>query len=415
MFRRTALIAALAHASVSAATFRASTAAELEKAAARLEPGDVLEVAGGSYRGQITLRSSGTPERPVIVRGVGEPRPAIVTSGGVRGGAALRVWSSHCVIEHLEITANRDAATGRGIYVVADGVTIRDCAVHDVAGQGIQSSDTSGALTLDRVEVFRCGSGMYAHQIYVATDNARFPRAVFRMSECYVHDGLGGNNVKSRAGRTELVGNWIEGAAFHELDLIGADPKGQQAPPGAVREDADIAGNVLRKRAGSRGAFARLGTDTTGASDGRYRFLHNTFVADADCRGPLTIFRTAAVQSLEVFNTVIDSPAAKVRLIDGAPGATTGAANWITARAADVPASWTGTLRGDDPGFRDVAALDFRPRAGSPLVGAGTPDARSPFDFPEPAEASLQPRTPSQPAQTRAKAERPEIGAFARP
>jgi len=46
-----------------------------------------------------------------------------------------------------------------------------------------------------------------------------------------VHDGNGGNGVKSRAERNEIYYNWIEGSLYHELELIGptrraASPKG---------------------------------------------------------------------------------------------------------------------------------------------------------------------------------------------
>lgn len=414
MLLRVAIASALAHASLCAATYRVGSAAEFEKTASRVKPGDVLEVEAGAYRGQITLRSSGTAEQPITVRGVGAQRPVIATSGGTAGGAVVRIWGSHVVLEHFEITGERDAKTARGLYVVADDVTIRDVLVRDVAGQGIQSSDTSGSLTLDRVEVQRCGTGQFAHQVYVATDNARFPKAVFRMLGCYLHDGSGGNNVKSRAGRTELIGNWIEGSAFHELDLIGADPKGQHAAPAAVREDADVVGNVFRKRAGSGGGFARLGTDTTGASDGRYRFVHNTFVVDPDARGPVTVFKLKSVQSVEATNNVFFSPTAKLQLVDGS-AATAGANNWICTRALAIPPQWKGTLRGDDPGFRDAKALDFRPSAGSPLIGAGASASVSPagFEFPHPHGApELQ---PTQPPRPRAKVEPPDIGAFSLP
>ena len=38
----------------------------------------------------------------------------------------------------------------------------------------------------------------------------------------------GGNAVKSRAQRNEIYYNWIEGAVYHELELIGPDPAGRQ-------------------------------------------------------------------------------------------------------------------------------------------------------------------------------------------
>jgi hypothetical protein len=408
-----------------AASLRAATerigprpTGELEAIASKLKPGDVLEVEGGAtWRGQITLRASGSPEHPITIRGVGSPRPVIATSGGVAGGAVVRFWGSHCVFENFEITGERDKATGRGLYVVADDVTIRDTLVRDVAGQGVQGSDSAGSLTLERVEVRRCGSGMFAHQVYVGTDNTRFPGAVFRMQGCYVHEGLGGNNVKSRAGRTELYGNWIEGSWGHELDLIGADPKGQHAPADAVREDADIVGNVLLKRPRSIGGFARLGTDTTGASNGRYRFFHNTFVVDPEVRGLVTVCKVREVETVEATNNVFFCTAAKLQLIDGQPVATTGANNWVTNRAATIPASWIGTLRGDDPGFRNAAALDFRLKAGSPLTGAGAKTSVSPpgFEFPKPLVApSMEPPAPGQPTKLRERSDTPDIGAFGR-
>jgi hypothetical protein len=418
MLSRSAALLFLSLAAVRAETYRVGPSRKdtsLNAVAARLHAGDVVEVDGGAtYRGQITLGNSGAPGKPIVIRGLGRGagRPVLATSGGVIGGSVVRFWGHHYVLENFEVTGGRDKATARGLYVVADDVTIRNCVVHDVAGQGIHASDTAGSLTLDRVEVYRCGAGDRAHQIYVATDNAKFPAAVFRMEGCYLHDGLGGNNVKSRAGRTEIYGNWIEGAAFHELDLIGADASAQK--PGTadvVREDADVVGNLLRKRAGSAGTFAHLGTDGTGASNGRYRFFHNTFVVDADCRGTVTIFgMKAAVQSLEVFNNVFFSPAAKLRVVSGGSVASTGANNWASATATDLLPAWTGTLTGRDPGFRNAATLDFTPRADSPLVGAGVKATVSPpgLEFPHPLpNPTLQPTRPPTPRSSAA-----DIGAF---
>ncbi len=53
--------------------------------------------------------------------------------------------------------------------------------------------------------------GISAHQIYMATDESAHPGSVFRMQFCYMHDGAGGNNVKSRSERNEIYYNWIEG------------------------------------------------------------------------------------------------------------------------------------------------------------------------------------------------------------
>ena len=120
----------------------------------------------------------------------------------------------------------------------------------------------------------------------MATDEVAHPGSVFRMQYCYVHDANGGNNVKSRAERNEIYYNWIEGALYHELELIGPDPGG--APSGWTvdlkREDSDVVGNVLRKTGTS--FVARIGGDATGWSNGRYRFVNNTIItADGLGRG----------------------------------------------------------------------------------------------------------------------------------
>ncbi|MEQ1860312.1 MAG: Ig-like domain-containing protein [Chthoniobacteraceae bacterium] len=392
----------------------------LDSVSSRLRGGDIVEVDGGAtYVGQSTLRNSGSITNPITIRGIdsGTGRPVLSTSGGIAGGSVVRFWGHHTVFENFEVTANRDAATGRGLHIVAHNVTIRSCTVHDVKGQGIHGSDSAGSITLDRVEVYRCGAGDREHQIYVASDNEYFGGAVFRMGGCYVHDGLGGNNVKSRAGRSEIFGNWIEGAAFHELDLIGADPSSQL--PGTahwLREDADVVGNVLRKRAGSAGYFARLGTDGTGASNARYRFFHNTFVVDPAYRATATVFgMKGAVQSIEAFNNVFHNPVTAMRVYYGGPSHSSGANNWVTAKATAVPAAWTSTIAGTDPGFRDAAALDFTPRADGPLFGAGVTTTTSPagYEFPNPlASPAIQPPTPAAPATPRAANGLPDIGAF---
>ena len=419
------LLASLLTASGLAATYRVGpgrTYATLISVSSRLRAGDVVEVDGDvTYAGQITFRNHGTAAAQITIRGLATNgnRPVLATAGGVAGGSVVRFWGNHYVFENFEITGGGEAAIGRGIHVVADDVTIRDCAVHDVPGQGIHGSDSAGSLTLDHVEVYRCGEGGFEHQIYVATDNAAYPQAVFRMQFCHVHDGAGGNNVKSRAGRTELYYNWIEGAAYYECELIGADPTAQTAGAN-VREDADVVGNVFVRtvRSPANVALARLGTDGLGASWGRYRFAFNTFVFEAAVAGTPTVFRMEdAVGSLELHNNVFDRAGGLLRVAGGsyASALKAGTNNWVPPGTAGLGAACTGTLTGAAPGFRAAASWDLTPAGGGALFDAGSAAMPGPAgaQFPSPLLVPLfHPPVRGGAVAPRPVAGVPDIGAF---
>jgi hypothetical protein len=83
-----------------------------------------------------------------------------------------------------------------------------------------------------------------------------------------------------------------------------------------------------------------------------------------------------------------------------------------------VPAGWTESLTGSDPGFVNAGANDFRPAPGSPLVNAAGAAATaagyeiaSPL-FPPALHPSANPAAPSAP---RPVAGGLDIGAYERP
>lgn len=341
-----------------------------------LAPGDIVEVAGdNTYPGDLWFREdqSGTPDQPVTVRGVAvDGKRPILTGVGTEQYHDMVVLlnASHFVFEGFEIAGDSDP-DHQGLVHKADDVTVRDVVVHDVGSHGLLGTDfDSGSLTLENCEFYANGNGLYDHQIYMATDESTYPGSVFRMQFCYVHDGAGGNNVKSRAERNEIYYNWIEGAVFHELDLIG--PDGQD--PGLAQENSDIVGNVLIKH--SEWRIARIGGDGTGNTAGRYRFVNNTMILGELSGTAIGLQET--VESLELHNNVVfrigDPGASLVRHSEpsGPDPVFVGSNNWIADGFTDIPAEFTGSLAGVDPGFTDLATFDLRPVDGAPIVDAGT-------------------------------------------
>lgn len=286
--------------------------------------------------------------------------------------------ADHYVFEGFELTGG----SFRCLYHQAADLLARDLHVHHCPAHGVLGADQgSGSLTLEYSEIDHCGAGTNQHQIYMATDEANRPGSAFRLHFCYIHDGNGGNNVKSRAERNEIYYNWIEGAVYHELELIGS----QEAPPDLVREDSDVVGNVLIKR--NTFCVIRVGGDGTGETNGRYRFVNNTILA-----GSSAVFRLFdGLDSIEMSNNVLhrtDGPLNVMRSVDAVWSTgielIAGANNWVLTGAANVPTQWTGTLTGNDPQFVNLAGGDLRPAAGSPLVNAGSAALPWPPAFPFP-------------------------------
>ena len=267
---------------------------------------------------------------------------------------------------------------------------------------------------MEYVEVHHSGGGTQLHQIYMATDETAYPGSVFRMQHCYVHDANGGNAVKSRAERNEIYYNWIEGALYHELELIG--PDGQD--PDLAREHSDVVGNVLVKR--NTFYVTRFGGDGTGETFGRYRFVNNTVVV---LPGGSAVFRLFdGIESVEMHNNVfaIDGSGVVNLVRTTEANWSTGSAliagsnNWVATGASNVPAEWVGTLQGAEPGLIDLPGNDPRPLPGSPLIDAGATTTAGPpgYPFPSPLGApAFHPPLGAIEATNTAQA-RPQVGSL---
>ncbi|HEY0883018.1 MAG TPA: hypothetical protein VGD87_15865, partial [Archangium sp.] len=218
-----------------------------------VNPGDVIEVDGDATYSAVRWTRSGTEALPIRIVGmrVNGNRPRVM--GGTN---TFEVEANHVIVEGFELTAG----SFRCFYMHGDELVLRDSVIHDCPAHGVLGSDQgSGSFLMEFVEIYRTGNGTGQHQVYMATDEIQHPGSVFRMQHCFIHDGNGGNNVKSRAERNEIYFNWIEGASIQELELIGPDPNGARAgwTIDTAREDSDVVGNVLKK--GNTSAVMRFG------------------------------------------------------------------------------------------------------------------------------------------------------------
>ncbi len=355
-----------------------------------LSPGDIVEVEGGATYDAVWFRDDGSPADPIIIRGIrssGGDRPVI--SGGAN---TLHLEGDNYVVEGLDITGG----SSRCVYHHADNIVIRDVVIHDCPAHGLLGADNdSGSLLLEYSEVYGCGAGGGRHQIYMSTDQIAHPGSVFRMQYCYVHDGNGGNGIKSRAERNEIYYNWIESSFYHEIELIGPDPGGTPVAEDANIEHSDVVGNVIVKGGLNPDHYVvRFGGDGTGQTNARYRFVYNTVILAPGSAGVFRLFD--GIESLEAHNNVIFQTGAGdaqiVRDRDaswvGGTRRVAGSNNWLVSGvgARDIPPEWTGTIRGADPMFEAGSTYDYRPASGSPLIDAAdpSPSAVAGYEFPRP-------------------------------
>ncbi len=402
-----------------------------------LDPGDLVLVDGGFTYDPVTFDRDGAPGNPIVVRGVRNGaglRP--ILSGGTN---TIEIQANHFVLQSFEITGG----SFRCVFHHSHDVVMRDLYIHDCPAHGLLGADEdSGSLTLEYSELARAGNGASQHLVYMTTDQNAYPGSVFRMQHCYLHDNTGGNAVKSRAQRNEIYYNWIEGARYHLLELIGPDDDAVDPPP-AIREHSDVVGNVLVHKQydppGPEGPFdgsfyfVRVGSDIrcddggTNSTRGRSRFVNNTFVRTSVGAGSHVFRPFGYLQSIEMSNNVFYSvPAGVIPMVRADDGERcwtdgeqiAGQNNWVET-GSTVPAQWTGTVTGATPIFVNAPGFDFRPTFGSPLRNVGTAAPAGPPGFPFPTPlfppASEPPdrfALPGPPAPDRVTGGAIDIGAF---
>jgi hypothetical protein len=344
-----------------------------------LQPGDVVEVDGNAtYGGDVLFTNAGTPSQKITIRGIRVNGKRPVLSGGYN---TVELNGNHYIFEGFDVTAG----SARCIFHHANDITIRDSVVHDCPSHGILGADSdSGSLLMEYVEVYKCGSGTTRHPVYIATDESAYPGSKFRMQHCYIHDAIGGNNVKSRAERNEIYYNWIEGGLYKELELIGPDGQDEDL----AREDGDVVGNVFRKT--HTQFVVRVGGDGTGQSWGRYRFVNNTFLLMQGSSAAIHAFD--GIESIEMHNNIFHRVGGGSVQVVRNDGAWAGGSAIVTGTKNAVPQGSTSlyglsqTITQNTPGFVNAGALDFRLSSSSPLrnVGVGSTSSPSGHSFPSP-------------------------------
>jgi len=368
------------------------------------QPGDVIELQPGVYYAtspRITVNMSGTPEKPIIVRGVIRDgrRPAIDGSrvNTNRGLLTFPTSSHDIIVENIEFrhaigtrhgyspsilsaTTGADAGTaaagagagGNGapaersygdnagaIYFQGANITVRNCFSHHNENGWFATKDADYIL-IENCEIgwngtFVSGPHDPTHAFYFCAKHQM-------VRNCYIHDSRDGQNFKSRGENTIFAFNWVDEDFGYSIE---------QASNGSF--NTLWLGNVIAKRTTEglwQGRLLGIG-DGSGTVHGTVVAVNNTFVTFFP-RDYFVFTFPSGDANLVLLNNVFSGPGKVFARHDG-KGTITGSNNWIRTGVSSIPAGLENTVYGDDPGFKDVETFDFRPTPNSPLIGAGTP------------------------------------------
>lgn len=349
----------------------------------RAQPGDEVVIAPGTYRFRLFLSQTGTADAPIVIRAEDPSDPPVWDLSGMRA-------------EDAPGSSTR-GDRGRGCWQITgahyqiSGVVIRGCATRSGNAAGIRTIDTQSVVVRDVVfdgnEVGFSGTGedtLVEHCEFTDNGVRSSPpqhstyiyggTITFRHN--YIHDSAGGQNLHIRARRSVIEYNWIARASNYEADMMtGPD----------TDQEMIFRGNVLLTNASpENGSHVFVLFNDSGASDVRMtvRLLWNTIIVQGGGDPALVSVRndTLAAATVELSNNVVVGTDQLLRLRE--PGTTnwtvTGGNNHLPSGADE--AGLTGNVLGDDPGFADASAMDFRPAPGSALIGladssvSGAPD-----------------------------------------
>ena len=336
-----------------------------------LGPADVVTVDAGTYTDVCQVHPSGTATQPITLQGAAGPRPVfdakgadVSGSGSVPRAILQFTGGSYWVVEHLELeNASNSSNNGAAFRLTAGShdVTLRDVSIHD--NQDGAMSDGPATVVIENSEIFHNGAGDgQSHNLYMTGD-------AIRLQGNYIHDSVGGQNVKLRVHTIELLYNLIANEGNYAIDFE------QAGNTTSANANAIMIGNVVVRNpnAVNHGQTIVFGDDNPGAGvarNGNLYAINNTFVLTQANTGFLHMLNPAPGSQAFFYNNVFHATASGAKLaFDNATNALmSGSNNWVTTGIAPATA-FTASQTGADPGF--VSATDFHLQASAPAIDQG--------------------------------------------
>jgi hypothetical protein len=146
-------------------TYPVSTASQLTDALGKVNPGDTITLAAGTYRGSFTATRSGAKGKPITLSG---PASAILTNSG---------YGFHLQANYWKLTGFTVADASKGIVLDHANHNLLDSlSVHDIDDEGIHFREFSSDNVLQNSQVHDTGRSApgYGEAIYIGSANSNW-------------------------------------------------------------------------------------------------------------------------------------------------------------------------------------------------------------------------------------------------
>ncbi len=331
-----------------------------------LAPGDVVELAAGSYREARRWTESGTALRPIVVRAARGADVRIDGTGldlsgvGAVARALFQIEGAHVRIEGIAFAHATNRQNGAGVRLLAaKDIAIVGCSI-SACDDGI-TGEGDGVSIVD-CRITACGTPEhdgYCHDCFIDGGSSLV------ITGSVLIDARNGQALKCAAHRILIEGCRLGLSQDGEISIL--DP-----PDGSRPEDeVDLIGDCvlsLPERTGNHRRFIEVDAENGHPRAGRLVLAYDTLVA-VDPRTRLIDITQGAMSCLAVDNILVGTDP----LVSGGT-ANDGVRNWLPA-GAQAPAGWRRSIFGADagPGFRAQASGDVRLRDDASAADAAVP------------------------------------------
>jgi hypothetical protein len=235
--------------------------------------GDTIQVSAGSY-----VEDFPKIQHDLTIQGVGGLASFSSPPAGSSTGQGVLVTDANVTLDHLELSGSTvPDGNGAGVRQESGNLVISNSWIHNNQDGVLTNALPGATLTITGSEIDQNGAeDGYTHNIYAGQIGT------LSVTDSYIHDALGGHEIKSRADTTIITDSRIQDGATADSGYSVDLPNGGNAL---------LAGNTIEKGQNAQNyTFVHFTGETTPDASSSLIITGNTVINDSADQGGVPIF-----------------------------------------------------------------------------------------------------------------------------